>query len=179
GEAQAANGAMFCCANLIFAFTMNLPDGADEAVRKGIGFNNTATRDSIVARVSFEIKRMLSGAFLSRVGAPILFEPIAESALAEIIERAVKTAVKSAAERLSLKVDDVIVEQGVGEAVLSYRVANSASFGARALLERGRALAAEAVTELAHTGADPDAVVRVKADGSGRLKIETVRKANE
>ena len=54
-----------------FAFTMNLPGGTDETVRKRIGFNDAVSRRDVTADVAVHIKRMLSGAFLSRVGLPI------------------------------------------------------------------------------------------------------------
>ena len=47
GEAQSATGAMFSCANLILAFTMNLPKGQDERVRKKIGFSSEPTRPEV------------------------------------------------------------------------------------------------------------------------------------
>jgi hypothetical protein len=176
GEAQAANGALFSCANLIFAFTMNLPDGMDETVRKGIGFNSEVTREALTARVSLEIKRMLSSAFLSRVGAPILFDPITGPALAAIIERAIKSAIESAAIRLGLGVRDVIIAGGLGHAVISQRGPGSTSFGARALLERGRALAAQALADLDLAELTPDEPLTVSAESAGTLRITGVKK---
>lgn len=148
GEAQSAAGAVFSCANLIFAFTMNLPDGMDEAVRKGIGFNQDSSRDAITAKVVMEIKKMLSSAFLSRIGTPILFEPLNSESTAAILERAIQSAVVAAAKRLRLNSADIIVESGLGAKVISSLRTNLESFGARALLEYGRSLAADAVLRL-------------------------------
>ena len=71
---------------------MNLPGGVDEAVRKGIGFTHTTNKHEVRQRVIAEIKQMLSGAFLSRVGTPILYAPLDGGALALILERAIERA---------------------------------------------------------------------------------------
>lgn len=148
GEAQSATGAMFSCANVIFAFTMNLPGGADEAVRKGIGFHNTPTREDVRKRVISEIKTLLSSAFLSRIGTPILFEPLGGDTLATILERAMKKAILSAAGRLHTSVREVVMEEGLGAELMVQLNTAITSFGARALLEHGRSLAAKAIVEL-------------------------------
>ncbi len=173
GEAQSSAGGMFSCANLIFAFTMNLPGGMDEAVRRdGIGYNNAPTARTVKNKIVNEIKGMLSGAFLSRIGTPILFEPLDGDALAAIVERAVAEAVRAAAERLGRPVPAVAVGAGVGRAVLATLEASVIAFGARAILEHGRALAAEAVLRW-EGGAAADQPVRVEARGTGELDILT------
>jgi hypothetical protein len=175
GEAQSAAGAMFSCANLIFAFTMNLPDGMDEAVRKGIGFNQTPSDQAVRARVAAEIKRLLSSAFLSRIGTPILFAPLSGEALAAIIERAIKSAVQSAVDRLHLAAGEVLLAEGVGARVVSGMEASISSFGARALLEHGRLLAAQAVIELQRTYPSVTGqTLIVSASPQGRLMIKAV-----
>jgi ATP-dependent Clp protease ATP-binding subunit ClpA len=175
GEAQSAAGAMFSCANLIFAFTMNLPDGMDEAVRKGIGFNQAPSDQAVRARVAAEIKRLLSSAFLSRIGTPILFAPLSGEALAAIIERAIKSAVQSAVDRLHLAGSEVVIAEGVGARVVSVMEASISSFGARALLEHGRALAAQAVIELQQTYPSVTGqTLMVSASPDGRLMIKAV-----
>jgi hypothetical protein len=156
GEAQAANGAMFSCANLIFAFTMNLPAGMDESVQKGVGFQNAPDRKSIQKDVLKEMKQLLSGAFLSRIGSPILFQALNGDALAIILEKAMRNAIRSAAERLGVKVKEVKVENNLGNKVRNSIDVNIISFGARALLEQGRSLAANAFLELRRMHADLD-----------------------
>jgi hypothetical protein len=148
GEAQSATGAMFSCASVIFAFTMNLPDGADESVRKGIGFHNTPTREEVLKRVLSEFKTLLSSAFLSRIGTPILFEPLDGDTLATILERAMKKAILSGTERLHTPVREVVMEEGLGAELMAQLKTGIASFGARALLEYGRSLAAKAIVDL-------------------------------
>jgi hypothetical protein len=145
GEAQSSVGAMFSCANVILVFTMNLPGGMDEKLHRGIGFYYDQSRSNMKRRVSEEIKSMLSSAFLSRVGTPIVFDPLDGKALALIVERAVEEAAISAATRLKLNISKVIIESGTGEMVLKSLDTSLISFGARALLEHGRNLAAQAV----------------------------------
>lgn len=144
GEAQSANGAMFSCANLIFAFTINLPDGLDEYVRKGLGFNNEPSETEVQKRVSTEIKRTFSSAFLSRIGLPILFEPLAGDALAVIIERVVLNSIRMSGERTGMAIDSIQLEQGLGVKVMATLEASLLSYGARAIIEHGRNLAAQA-----------------------------------
>jgi hypothetical protein len=156
GEAQSSVGAMFSCANVIFAFTMNLPGGMDEQLHKGIGFTYSLSRGEMRRRVAEAIKSMLSGAFLSRVGTPIVFDPLDGKALVTIVERAIRDAAFSAAERLGACVTDVFVEPGTGEEVLNSLDANLMSFGARALLEHGRSLAARAILRWLLTSTQPD-----------------------
>lgn len=172
GEAQSATGAMFSCANLIFAFTMNLPGGLDEEVHKGIGFNNRPSRQDVNRRVALEIKNMLSSAFLSRVGKPILFEPLDRNALAVIIERAIKKAVIDAAERLHCCIRDVILDAGLGSKVISNIDTNIRSFGARSLLEQGRSMAAEAFTHLQQGKTDISGKsILISASANGKIFI--------
>ncbi len=173
GEAQSATGAMFSCANVIFAFTMNLPGGADESVRKGIGFGDPPSRRDVRRRVVSEIKDMLSGAFVSRIGTPILFEPLDGEALAVILERAVTRAILSAAERLRVTIRDIAPADGLGARLLASLDPRLSSFGARALLEHGRSLAAEAVVDLHGRNVDIEGkTLRVSPTAEGTLVIE-------
>lgn len=172
GEAQTSTGAMFSCANIVFAFTMNLPGGMDHAVRKGIGFNHLPSRREVGKRIASEIEMMLSGAFLSRVGTPILFEPLSGDALAVIVERAIKKAILSAADRLHSAIRDVILEAGTGQRVIASLAPGVAASGARALLEHGRSLAARALVELRQGhGMFLGKTLVVSAANDGRLKI--------
>ena len=152
GEAQSAAGAMFSCANIVFAFTINLPNGMDETVRKSFGFQEGPSERDIRRSVTSEIKTIFSSAFLSRIGTPILFKPLDGEALSVIVERAIRTSVLSAASRLDWGLPDVLIEKGVGRAVVDNIEANILSFGARGLLEEARTRAAEALMELQKKG---------------------------
>jgi ATP-dependent Clp protease ATP-binding subunit ClpA len=174
GEAQSATGAMFSCANVIFAFTMNLPGGMDESVRKGIGFGGPPTKREVSSRVVSEIKSMLSSAFVSRIGTPILFEPLDGYSLALILERAVKRAIFSAAERLHVAIMGVELAAGLGARLIASLESGLASWGARALLEHGRSLAAKAFVELhQRNSAIEGKILHASANDAGILSINS------
>ena len=119
GEATSATGATFSCANAIFAFTLNLPNGMDELVRRGIGFENAPNRNHIAGKVATEIKGILSSAFLSRVGRPILFDPLSGEILGRIIELAIEASIPTAAARLGQPVAGIEVVPGTGMKLMS------------------------------------------------------------
>ena len=157
GEAQSATGSMFSCANLIFAFTINLPDGMDEKVHRGFGFGGTPSDQEVQDRVTGEIKGMLSSAFLSRIGQPILFAPLDGQALATILERVLREAIYCAAERLDIDLTEIHIDAGVGQALLHNREHTLSAFGARGLQEEARSQAAQAFLGLvAETGIELD-----------------------
>jgi ATP-dependent Clp protease ATP-binding subunit ClpA len=164
-------GAMFSCANVIFVFTMNLPGGMDEQLHKGIGFTYTRSRSDMKRRVASEIKAMLSGAFLSRVGTPIVFDPLDGKSLSVILERAIRAAALSAAERLGRSVTDIVLQDGTGEKVLNLLETSLLSFGARALLEHGRSLAAGAVLRWVRSGRPERDKMIISADSDGELNV--------
>ena len=153
GEAQSATGAMFSCANLIFIFTINLPDGMDETVRKGLGFNNEPTEIRVREKVSEQIKQTFSSAFLSRVGSPILFRPLTGESLALIVERTIDSAVRLGSERLHHPITTLQMAPGVGRAVLQTLQSSLVSYGARALIEHSRSVAARALLRWSATAA--------------------------
>lgn len=144
GEAQSSMGNLFSCANLILIFTMNLADGADESVRKKVGFQNTLTRMEVRGNVMTHIKEMLSSAFLSRVGTPILFESLSGPALASIVEREIVSSVALAANRHNLSLGEVRVATDVGRKFVARLRGERTILGARELLELSRSAVAEA-----------------------------------
>ena len=174
GEAQSSIGPKFSCANVIFAFTMNLPGGMDERIRTSTGFSRTPNRKEVTRGVAAEVKSLLSGAFLSRIGTPIIFDPLEGIALVQLIERAIRNAVRSAVDRLSFPVAEVAVEPGCGEAVLACFQSNLVSFGARSLLEHARDLSSRAVLAWVRS-APPDnsSKFTVSVDPDGYLFVVT------
>ena len=173
GEATSSVGASFSCANVIFAFTMNLPNGMDELVRRSMGFAHSSTHKDVTAKVSDEIRDMLSSAFLSRVGTPILFEPLTGDALGQVVELAITTAVNAAAERMGHRIQGVEVREGTGVGLVASLEAGQVSFGARLLLEQGRTKAAEAFMRLHRSGVSVDGTtLSVACEGDG-LAIST------
>jgi len=172
GEAQSATGAMFSCANLIFAFTMNLPNNTDETVRTVIGFDDQLPEHEVEKRVVGEIKNMLSNAFLSRVGAPILFEPLSGRALGLIIERTLLDALQVASERLHITHVAFKLSRGLGQKVLATLGGRNATFGARGILERARSLTTAAVLGLQKKAEGKRALtLAVHLDDEGNLHL--------
>ena len=173
GEAQSAKGAMFSCANLIIGFTMNLPEGRDEAVRRGVGFG-TPSRREIRHRVASEIRKMFSGAFLSRVGTPILFAPLDGPVLASILEQAVEAALRAAATHLQVPLAEVVLSEGMGARLAASLEGGVLSSGARVLAEHGRTLAAQSFLALLARDASLEGrtlCVECRADASLILDI--------
>lgn len=173
GESQSATGAVFSVANLLFAFTMNLPGQGDKEVRKGFGFVDRRTRADIRRDVEAELKGVLSTALQSRLGTPILFEPLDQAALAAIIERALIDAVKTAAERLGQPVQDVVCGAGVGASLLAADDPDAEGSGARGLLEIGRAHATAALLRLVQNNAAiAQRVLRVSLDAHRQVTVD-------
>ena len=85
---------------------------------------------------------------------------------------AIEKAALSAAERLKRHVTGVSVESGTGERVLKSLEASLISFGARALLEHGRSLAADAVLRWARgSGRSKTRKLTIAAGQDGELTV--------
>jgi ATP-dependent Clp protease ATP-binding subunit ClpA len=142
GTARATAGPAFSCRNMILAFTMNLPNGMDERIRRTpLGFNRGPSEIEIERTVASEIRTMLSGAFLSRIGTPILFRTLSPQVLGAILERIIRSALVQAAANLGHRFEEVVIEQGTGEKLLNSLNLDITTFGTRLLLERGRLMA--------------------------------------
>lgn len=175
GEAQSATGAMFSCANVIFAFTMNLPNGMDETIRKKIGFGHSPSRKDLNRDVSGEIREMLSSAFLSRVGTPVIFDPLDEASLARIMEKAVKKALVLAAKNLGLTGIEFDLSPDLGRHLIDHSTADITAFGARGLLEYGRQSAAQALVTLRTTNPlKSNMKLHAGLDEKGKIKVQPV-----
>ncbi len=173
GEAQSATGAMFSCANLIFGFSMNLPGNKDEKAHRGIGFQQARGDRERRRRVMSELQNMLSGAFLSRIGSPILFRPLEGEVLADIAGRAVAEAVWSAAAHLHLPIREVVVSPEVGAAVLTSLMTSVTALGARTIVEQARTLAAAAILNFKRQAQDcRGQVLEVGVAPAGSLTLE-------
>jgi len=153
GEAQSAAGARFSCANLILAFTINLPGGKDETVRRRFGFGPGLEDNEIRERVSKEIKTLFSTAFLSRIGEPILFRELNQKALAKITEKAAVNAINTALERLGLMAAPQIVFDGeVISKLLREHHSSGLPDNARSYMELGRNSVLHPLLELIQSG---------------------------
>lgn len=171
GEAQSATGAGFSCVNLILVFSMNLPGGADEEVRKAIGFGGPPAEEQVLRNVMREIKLAFSGAFLSRVGRPILFAPLGREDLAAILERTLAKALAAGAERLGWGRPAVELDPGLGTRLAGALPREEDSLGARAVHEQGRLLAAQALSRLSQKKS-PDQLQRLRAGCGPRGELE-------
>ncbi|MEA3347810.1 MAG: AAA family ATPase, partial [Pseudomonadota bacterium] len=155
GEAQSANGARFSCANLILAFTINLPDGKDETVRRRFGFGPELENEEIRGRINKEIKLLFSSAFLSRIGEPILFRELDNQALAEITKKAAVKAIDTALKRLGLAAtSQVIIDDKVIEIMLRKHRAGGLPGNARAYMELGRNSVLAPLLDLVRSGVE-------------------------
>ncbi len=176
GEGQTATGAMFSCANLILAFTVNLPEGKDEQIHRPLGFCGTVSREQATAQVNTEIKRMLSSAFLSRIGSPILFGPLDAAALAQIVDRTVTEAARRAAGQLGGLIEHVETAPALGRRVVENLASDLLAFGARGVVERARSLTTEALMRARAAGTLPGSrALILHANADGTLSIEPKR----
>ena len=172
GEGQSANGASFSAANCLYFFTLNLPKGADERLRRPMGIHRTVDRDALRETVESELAAITSSAFVSRVGRPVLFAPLGESAQATILERAIDAAAQRTADRLGLPMQSLSLEPGLGRGLLRRRRGTSDGRGARGLYELGRTLAVRAMTDYAaKAGGSFHHHLRVTAGSSGGLAV--------
>ena len=148
GEAQAAKGHMFSCANLLLVFTLNLPDGKDERVFQPMGFGLTPTLDEVRKDVRRELKRLFSTAFWGRVGDPVLFGPLEHDVRIEIVRRCLEEAAVTAMDRLCVRDVRVEASTDVAARLLTGPGAPASHLGARGLLELARQHAAYAAMHL-------------------------------
>ncbi|MBN1674970.1 MAG: hypothetical protein JXR37_28265 [Kiritimatiellae bacterium] len=144
GSAQAATGHTFSCANLVLLFTLNLPQG-DESARNPIGFGDAAP-GFLRERVLDRLRTVLSPAFLSRCGEPIVFGELPADVLPTILLRGVSDGLRSAAERLHIPVAEFRFAENLGHELLNTLRGRVKALGARTLLEHGRRAAASAFT---------------------------------
>lgn len=175
GEAQSSVGSMIDCSNLILAFTLNLPGGRDEAVNRSLGFRDAPSRGEVRDRVKQELKHILSGAFVSRIGDPILFSPLDRDAWGVIAERAMVAALQTAARRLDLTLDRVRVHEDCGARFVDSLGPDASIYGARAILDAARLQIARALRpwlEDIAPGEGHDLEIRAEARGS--LSIRNV-----
>lgn len=151
GEAQSSIGNMFSCANLILGFSLNLPGGKDERAYQRIGFGNDPTMEDIRRDVQKEIKNMVSGAFLSRLGEPVLFAPLSDAAKIAIVRLALRDAMLTGLERLGLGGIAVSVDDAAAEGLSCGGNASAVTFGARGLVDMARSQVVKVLLD-AHTG---------------------------
>jgi hypothetical protein len=174
GLGQSAKGNPFSCANLVIVFSLNLPDGADERLRRSLGFMPSQDGGDLRREVEEELKRLLSNAFVSRVGSPILYDPLDAGARARIVERAVEAALRTACSRLGAAVGGIELAQGLGQALLAGWSRSGLSTGARGLAELARQEATRALLALPGHADLRGRVLNAAADAGSCLLLQAV-----
>ena len=173
GEAQAATGGTFSCANVLFAFTLNLPEGKDERIYQRVGFGGEPSEREIRHEVRKEITKMVSGAFLSRIGDPILFKPLSAETRTEIVARALKSNVKTALARVGASCVNVEVSSCAAVRIVAPLDGSARTMGARGLVELARGEAARMVLDAKRNGLlDGPVSVRVLGGQDGQAVLE-------
>jgi hypothetical protein len=172
GHFQTSTGAIIPACNIILAFTVNLPDSADERVGIPMGFNTTPSSLDMQRTVDKELKKLFSSAFLSRIGQPILFKSLQGAELAIIAERAIVSASELALTRLQFQNMSLVTAPGLGEALIGSLTSNVTSLGARTVAEHARTGAAKAIAELAATHPSLDGKSLVVTHHNNSIHIE-------
>ncbi len=172
GEAQSAVGSMFSCSNLAILFTLNLPGGKDEKAYRRTGFGPAPVHADVSKDVQRAVKEMVSGAFLSRVGEPVLFEPLSLESRVRIVHRAIEDSARTALDRLGSPSARITVANGAADALLAGWESSAMSHGARGLVRLARTETAIAV-EAWHGPAfsRKDGVPWIELAFDGRLRV--------
>lgn len=143
GVGQASVGGTFNVCNTIICFTANLPGHKDESARNPLGFRDADERDAEDS-ILRGLREVMSSAFLSRVGTPVLFRPLEGDTLRSIASRELAAAVARAASNDGRQFLEVAVDPRAAEHCVSLAQRRMLSSGARMLLEQARACAADA-----------------------------------
>ncbi len=171
GEAQSAMGSTFSLANIVFYFTMNLPEGMDmKAWKGGVGFAPGAlSRAAVAGNIGAEMQRLFSSAFLSRMGDPVLFAPIDPDTAVRILERTLVEATRTAVSNLGMEISSVRIAEGLGGHLLPTIGWRQQARGARAIQEYVRKLVSDEVARRGWFSERPDGnhAVEVRSGGSG------------
>jgi hypothetical protein len=180
GLVQTATGSKIDCTSLLIFFTINLP-GFDEDVLKGVGFNNKFTYDDILRKTTKELKRSFSGAFVSRIGDPIIFTPFSFEEKALILEMAIRKKVGICMENIGLNSTsrEIVLESGTGIKLMQNRPPVDDSLGARVLYD----WAGELVTNVIYSSIQQfrtigNASVEIKTNDNKTIEI-TIKKGGK
>jgi hypothetical protein len=144
GEAQSASGVMFSCANLIFVFSVNLPNGQDEYVHRSMGYSGNPSEKEVRKRIYKELKKTFSTAFISRIGNPVIFNPLTGQAKSRIVEEACLSSLSEAAKRMNVSYTDIAVSEKTIDHILNACTDLDLTSGARGIIEKSRIFVAEA-----------------------------------
>jgi len=184
GSIESGNGSIFSTSSIIFIFTINLPGDKIEKTRKNIGFNNFLTRELIRNNMTKEICQLFSGALLSRLGQPIIFDPFNPQTMARIIEKGVRKSIEEmiAPENLDLRFSgEIKIDERVGKSLLTPILEHEArTHGGRILYDSGLEAGAEKISGLGWTkkiisGKDLLVLPADASDGSINIELKDRR----
>jgi len=147
GFAQTATGETISCANLIIIFTINLPGGKDESVLKGLGFNSQVSTGEILNRTLKEMKAMFSGAFVSRVGNPILFKPFSLDEKVAIMEMALNNSMRTSLQNIKSGIGKIKITPGIGSFFIPQIEMLDQGLGARGIYDLARKVITDIISE--------------------------------
>ncbi len=151
GVGQSSTGGAYNCTNMLIMFTVNLPGGRDEGAYNALGYH-IPDQDDVQVRVETELGDMLSKAFLSRVGTPILFRPLSGLALRTIAARELHRALQTAFIQHGCATADIEIAEAAAALVVGQVRKKITSYGARVLLEHARTHAASAFVRFMRKG---------------------------
>ena len=170
GIAQTAAGRTIHAEDLVVCFSCNLPARDDEQLRRQFGVSaRRLSPAEIQERVEDRLAGLFTQAFMSRVGAPVVFRPLDRETRREVIRRALTASLRRGldtrgAPDVALEIrDDAVDVVEARQGLLPDRV------GARRL----SALVSTALLEAMTALADPIEATAITARGAGdRLTLE-------
>ncbi len=101
GVSQTATGKTVHAESLLVCFSCNLPARDDELLRRRLGVDNRPlTAAEIQERIEERLSGLFTPAFLSRVGAPVIFTPLDRDTRREVIRRNLAASLRRGLETL-------------------------------------------------------------------------------
>lgn len=140
-----SRGVTFSAASTILCFTVNLPDGQDERLRRGVGFGDSRPDSQLVRTVENGLKHLFQAPVMSRLGRPILFKPLDQESRARTLMRSLEESLRIGLSRLGCSNVTLMVAEEVGMQLLSTLDSDSVAFGVRRLQQAGRHIATRAL----------------------------------
>jgi hypothetical protein len=170
GQVQTATGALIGCSNFLIGFTLNLPNGQDERIYNNrMGFGNAPTYEEVQKDVRKEVKNMLSSAFVSRAGDPILYAPLSRDARLAIAKVALKNAALMGLDRSGMSGVQIEIEESAMEAVVSFD-SGAITFGARGVVDKSRWMIVKALLSWLEEGVkEMPETLSIQGDDTGNL----------
>jgi hypothetical protein len=170
GVTQTAAGRTIHAEDLVICFTSNLPARDDELLRRRLGVDNRPLSPAeIQERIEERLAGLFTQAFMSRVGAPVVFDPLGEDTRREVIRRALESSLRQGLETRGAPEVAVAVTTDAVELVATRQDLVPERTGARRL----GALVAAALLEAMSDLTDPIEATSITVRRAGdRLTLE-------